>query len=128
MTKSEPLKLYYLDHPFWRAECVRLCLSMGGVPFEDVRMGWRDLEATGAITFGTLPALEVPGKGVIAQTQAIAAYCGKLSGFYPSDAFLAAKVDEAIDGLTDATDLVTDTMSERDPNRKMQWRRYLILE
>merc|ERR1711918_22501 len=31
------LTLYYGDMPFWRAECVRMCLFVGGVPFEDHR-------------------------------------------------------------------------------------------
>ncbi|CAE7354245.1 GST1 [Symbiodinium sp. CCMP2456] len=135
------LKLIYLDHHYWRAECARLALFMAGVPFEDARMGYEGMYASGALTFGTFPALVVPGKGVLNQTQAIARYVGHLTGMYPSDPFLAAKCDEAIDGLTDVSDLVTDTMQElcgqgfkrrfatafeRDPKRKMAWRAALV--
>merc|ERR1711924_356236 len=57
---------------------------------------------------------------------AMASYVGKLTGYYPDDVFDQAKCDEVIDGLTDVADLVTDTMQERDPNRKIQWRQHLI--
>uniref|UniRef100_A0A7S4R6U5 GST N-terminal domain-containing protein n=1 Tax=Alexandrium monilatum TaxID=311494 RepID=A0A7S4R6U5_9DINO len=120
------LKLIYLDHHYWRAECVRLALYLGDVPFEDARMSYEEMYGSGALHFGTFPALVVGGKGVLNQTQAIAAYAGKLTGFYPKDPFLQAKADEAIDGLTDISDLVTDTMQERDPQRKIQWRQHLI--
>ena len=35
---------------------------------------------SGALTFGTFPALVVAGKGVLNQTQAIARYVGHLTG------------------------------------------------
>jgi len=115
------LRLWYLDHPFWRAECVRMSLHIAGVPFEDKRVGYNELYGSGMLTFGTFPALEVNGRS-IAQTHAMAAYVGKLTGFYPEDPWLAAKVDEVFGGLTDATDLITSTMGIRDPNRKVQTR------
>lgn len=118
------LRLWYLDHHFWRAECVRLSLFMGGVPFEDKRVGYDELYGSGMLTFGTFPALEVNGRP-IAQTHAMAAFAGKLSGFYPEDPWLQAKVDEVFGGLTDATDLVTGTMQIRDPNKKIQTRQQM---
>jgi len=120
------LKLVYLDHHYWRAECARLALHMAGVPFEDARMGYEDMYDSGALTFGTFPALIVGGKGVINQTQAIARYVGHLTGLYPAEPFLSAKCDEAIDALTDVSELVTATMQERDAKRKIQWRQHLI--
>lgn len=69
---------------------------------------------------------QVSGKGVINQSQAIARYVGELSGLYPRDPFLSAKCDEALDGLSDVSDLITATMQERDPQRKIQWRQALI--
>lgn len=119
------LKLWYLDHHFWRAECVRLCLFMGGVPFEDKRVGYDELYGSGMLTFGTFPALEVNGKP-IAQTHAMAAFCGKLTGYYPEDIWQQAKVDEVFAGLTDVTDLITGTMGIRDPQQKIQARRQMI--
>ena len=107
------LKLIYLDHHYWRAECVRLALHLADVPFEDARMDYEGMYASGALTFGTFPALEIKGKGVINQTQAIARYVGTLTGLYPQDPFLSAKCDEALDALTDVSELVTATMQER---------------
>lgn len=89
-------------------------------------MDYEGMYSSGALTFGTFPALVVGGKGVLNQTQAIARYVGHLTGMYPADPFLAAKCDEAIDGLTDVSDLVTATMQERNPQRKIQWRQALI--
>lgn len=120
------LQLVYLDHHYWRAECARVALHMAGVAFDDCRMDYEGMYASGALTFGTFPALVVPGKGVLNQTQAIARYVGHLTGLYPEDPFLAGKCDEAIDGLTDVSDMVTATMRERDPQRKVQWRKALI--
>ena len=120
------LKLIYLNHHYWRAECIRLALHIAHVPFEDARMTYDEMYSSGALTFGTFPSLVVGGKGVINQTQAIARYVGHLAGLYPGDPFLAAKCDEAIDALTDVSELVTATMQERDMKRKVQWRQHLI--
>jgi len=104
---------------------MRLPLVIRGIPFTDTRVGWEQMHASGMLHFGTCPALEVDGKS-INQTHAAAAYVGKLTGMYPSDPWLAAKVDEAFAGLTDATELVTGTMSIRDPNQKIRTRQQLV--
>ena len=101
------IKLFYGDMPFWRAEVCRLALHLGKVPFEDVRMKTPEERAafkeSGKAPFGQVPIMEVDGK-VIAQTGAIARYCGKQGGFYPrDDDFAAAKIDEIIDTATDIT-------------------------
>ena len=97
------LKLIYIDHHYWRAECTRVACHITDIPLEDARMGYDGMYASGALTFGTFPALVVEGKGVINQTQAIARFVGQLAGLYPADPFLAAKADEAIDALTDVS-------------------------
>merc|ERR1719229_2125384 len=107
------LRLWYLDHHFWRAECVRVCLFMHDVPFEDKRVGYDELYESGTLTFGTFPALEVDGRP-IAQTHAIAVFAGKLAGLYPCDPWMQAKVDEIFAGLSDATNFITGTLSIRD--------------
>jgi len=104
------LRLYYGDMPFWRAEVVRLALFVGDVPFDDVRDQTRaELMAEGKLPFGAVPVLEVDGK-ILSQTQAIAVYCAKLAGLHPDDPWLAAKVDEALGGCTDATGTIGGTM------------------
>ena len=88
------IKLYYGDMPFWRAECLRVALFIGDVPFVDVRDEPRDaLKAAGKMPFGAVPVLEVDGK-ILSQTQAMAAYCGSLTKLRPEDPWLAAKCDE----------------------------------
>ena len=59
------LKLIYLDHHYWRAECSRVALHMANIPFEDARMDYESMYASGALTFGTFPALVAGGNGVI---------------------------------------------------------------
>lgn len=47
---------------------------------------------------------------VLSQTQAMAAYAARLAGLTPTDAWAAARVDEAINGATDVTGTVSATM------------------
>jgi len=104
------IKLYYMAFPFWRAEVSRLALHLGNVPFEDVTdLPFKTpeeraaLRESGKAPFGQLPVLEVDGK-IIAQTGAIARYCGKQGGFYPrNDDLAAAQIDMIIDTATDIT-------------------------
>merc|ERR1711924_569379 len=96
------IKLYYGQLHFWRAECVRMCLFMGDVAFEDVRYDKRSdplfIETVKPkLTFGQTPVMEVDGK-ILSQTAAMAGYAARLAGMMPSDPWLAAKVDEAIHG------------------------------
>ena len=85
------LKFIYGDIPFWRAEVGRLALYFGNIDFEDIRIT-RDeflyLKENGKLLDGTLiPFHQIPCLVVddvsIAQTGAIARFCGKLSGLYP---------------------------------------------
>lgn len=102
-TAPKSIKLYYGDMPFWRAECVRMALFIGGVQFDDVRDKKRDqLKAEGKLPFGATPTLEVDGK-ILSQTQAMASYASALAGMKPADAWGQAKVDEMINALTDCT-------------------------
>ena len=90
------LRLSYFKFPFWRAEVSRIALFLGDVPFENhhpSRDEFKKMKAAGELPFGQLPILLVDGQ-VIAQTGAIARFCGKLSGLYPEDnALHAARVD-----------------------------------
>jgi len=105
------IRIYYGDMPFWRAECVRMSLFLGGVEFDDVRDKKRDaLKAEGKLPFGATPVMEVDGK-MLSQTQAMASYCSKLAGLHPQNDWDAAKVDEAINGCTDVTMTIGKTFS-----------------
>ncbi len=122
------LKLIYPDVPFWRAEMSRLALFIGEIEFEDLRPSREEIakmKTEGILPFGQLPVLQVDGK-TIAQTGAIARFCGKLSGLYPTENdFYAAKVDEVIDLATDITAKIRPALIEKDTEKKMEMRREL---
>jgi len=113
VARPKSIKLFYGDMPFWRAEVVRLSLFAGDVPFEDVRIKFgsdeaKAMKAEGKMTFGAIPVMEVDGK-MLSQTQAMAVYAAKLAGIHPEDPWDAAKVDECINGCTDATVTISAT-------------------
>ncbi len=119
------LRITYFDFPFWRAETARLALHLARIPFEDrrpTREEFRELKASGELPYGQLPILEVDGE-CIAQTPAIARFCGKAAGLYPSDALEAARVDELLHSVEQLTALIAPSMSEKDPVRKAEMRR-----
>lgn len=93
------LKLTYLDIE-GQAEKVRLACVAGGLQFTDVRVKFADWPALKPKTkFGQLPLLEIDGE-TVAQSGAMLAYIGKLSGLYPSSPMAAIRVDEVL-GLSD---------------------------
>ena len=122
------LKLIYPDVPFWRAEMSRMALFIGGIEFEDLRPSREEIakmRTEGIFPFGQFPVLQVDGK-TIAQTGAIARFCGKLSGLYPMENdFYAAKVDEVIDLATDITVKIRPALIEKEPVKRMEMRREL---
>ena len=121
------LQLIYPNIPFWRAEVSRLALHLGGVHFENVhpsREEFRKMKESGSLPFGQVPVLVVDGS-TIAQTGAIARFCGKLSGHYPTDPLQAAMVDQYLDAATDVTTKVSPTMRIKDPGEKLAAREHL---
>jgi glutathione S-transferase len=119
------IKLIYFDFPFWRAEVSRMALHIGGIPFDDVRPTgdeFRAMKNAGVLPYGQLPVLEVDGFR-LGQTVAIARYCGKLSGLYPVDDDLhAARVDELLDTASQITGLLSETMREKDLEKRLALR------
>ena len=122
------LKLMYFDFPFWRAEVSRLALHLGGIPFDDVRPNreaFMAMKRSGELPYGQLPVLDVDGVR-IAQSVAIARFCGQVSGLYPKDNLLAqARVDELLDTCTQLTHMLGSSMSIKDADEKMRARRKL---
>lgn len=121
------LRLIYFDFPFWRAEPSRIALFMGDIPFEDHRPSreeFRRMKSTGELPYGQLPVLDVDGVR-IAQSVAIARYCGKVSGLYPSDALQAARCDELLDTATQITQDLGPSMRSKDPEEKARLRQNL---
>lgn len=127
---TTPLQLYYFDFPFWRAEISRIALHASGQPFDDVRLKrdeFRALKASGELPFGQVPVLKV-GDTFIAQTGAIARYCGRLAGLYPQDALMQAQVDQVIDAISDITLHIGRSMRISDPDEKLTARALLAKE
>ena len=125
------ITLTYFDFPFWRAEVSRIALHIGGIAFDDrrpTREAFRAMKVSGELPYGQLPVLEVDGV-TIAQTGAIARFCGKLSGLYPtSDHVAAARIDELVEAANEVTLAVSPTMRERDPERRASMRAALATE
>jgi prostaglandin-H2 D-isomerase / glutathione transferase len=95
------LKLTYFDFHGGRGEPARLALSIGGIPFEDDRVSTSEWPSRKVNTpFGALPVLEVDGE-VMAQSNAITRYVGKLADLYPADPWQAALCDEVMEAVED---------------------------
>lgn len=89
MTKP---KLTYFDAPISRGEECRLALFCAGVEFEDNRIKretWAELKPK--TPFGSLPTLELEGKPVLAQSNALLALIGRRHGLHPKDDVEAAR-------------------------------------
>lgn len=128
--KDAALTVVYGDSHFWRAEAVRIALSIGGKSFEDKRLPrdeFKKLQESKdpMLPFGQIPVLLVDGKP-LAQTGAICSYVGRNTGLYPlGDDFACAKVDELIAFATDITGLFGPSMRETDETKKMEMRKEL---
>jgi glutathione S-transferase len=114
------LKLTYFDFHGGRGEPARLALSMGGIAFEDDRVPFADWERRKEGTpFGALPVLEVDGQ-VVAQSNTINRYVGKLADLYPSDPWQAALCDEAMEAVEDITNKISATLFLPEEEKKAQ--------
>jgi glutathione S-transferase len=104
------LKLSYFDFDGGRGEPARLALHIGGIPFEDHRINPKEWpEHRGQMPFLALPILDVDGK-IVAQSNSITRYVGKLAGLYPEDALQALLCDEAMDAAEDIGSRIANTM------------------
>jgi glutathione S-transferase len=114
------LKLTYFDFHGGRGEPARIALSMGGIPFEDERVKGTDWERRKPGTpFGALPLLEKDGE-ILAQSNAINRYVGRLTNLYPSDPWQAALCDEIMEAVEDITSKIAATMFLSDEQKKAQ--------
>ena len=107
MTK---LKLTYFDFDGGRGEPARLALHIGSIPFEDERISPKEWpQFRDRTPFQALPTLEVDGK-VVAQSNSINRYVGKLAGLYPKDNWQALLCDEVMDAAEDIGTRIANTM------------------
>ncbi|KXZ41057.1 hypothetical protein GPECTOR_881g129 [Gonium pectorale] len=102
-------KIHYFAAPA-RAEVARLCLSIGGIAYEDINYTQATFpEAKPRMPFGQVPVLELPDGRMLAQSGAIDRYVAKLAGLYPADPLDAAYADQLVFQLADFMELFTPT-------------------
>jgi glutathione S-transferase len=105
------LILTYFDFDGGRGEAARLVMHLGGIAFEDKRIAGKDWPTLrDKMPFQAMPVLEVDGK-MIAQSNTINRYLGKLAGLYPKDDWQAALVDEVMDAVEDISTRIGNTMA-----------------
>ena len=131
---SMKIILYYFSIPFWRAEVSRISLFINNIEFIDYRISedeYKKFKQNGKLPngmiapFRQLPVLEVDNK-IIAQTGAIARFCGKISGMYPiKDNFKAAKIDQIIEAAQDINYIISLSGRDKDLSRKLKARKRL---
>lgn len=120
------LKLIYFDFHGGRGEPARLALHIGGVEFEDQRVMFADWPAIKPqMPYQALPVLEVDGK-LLAQSNSINRFFGKLAGLYPGDPWQAGLCDEIMDAVEDSTQLLVATFSIESENEKKAARQALV--
>jgi len=114
------LKLTYFDFHGGRGEPARLALAIGGIGFEDDRVAFADWGRRKAnAPFGGLPLLEVDGE-IIAQSNGINRYVGKLAGLYPADPWQAALCDEVMDAVEEIGGKIEATFELPEEQKKTQ--------
>ena len=112
------LKLTYFDFDGGRGEPPRLALYIAGIAFEDQRVAGKDWPAFRDKTpFFALPTLEVDGH-VVAQSNSINRYVGKLSGLYPRDDWQALLCDELMDAAEDISTEIGQTIDLAEDAKK----------
>jgi glutathione S-transferase len=115
--------LTYFDAPVSRGEECRLALHLAGVDFEDHRLKreeWAALKPT--TPFGSLPLYQVPGKPVLAQSNAILVYVGRGHGLHPKDDFEAARHEAMLAYVEEMRGHVGPTLRIADEEQKKRAR------
>ncbi|TMW67055.1 hypothetical protein Poli38472_012171 [Pythium oligandrum] len=125
MSQYPQLMLTYFNAAA-RADYIRLAFFIGNVPFEDYRMS-RDKfpSVQSSFPYGQLPVLEVDGE-VIAHSQGILRYAGRLTGMYPvNDPVAALKIDEIMGTMDEMVEKMGPSFEEQDPEKKKALREEL---
>ena len=119
MTDFPKITVTYFDIAASRGEECRLALHVAGVPFHDNRIGfaqWAELKPN--TPFGSLPTLEIEGRGILAQSNAILTFIGRAHDLHPRDNWEAAKHEALMCAVEDLRGHVSPTMRIKDEAEK----------
>lgn len=114
-------KLTLTYFPFGgKAEPIRLAAAVGGIPFTNKVLTFPEFaQARKSFPFGQVPILQVDmlddegnikETSIVTQSDGILRYFGKLAKLYPTNEFLAMKVDEFLCILEDLSSSITMTI------------------
>jgi glutathione S-transferase len=122
------VKVTYFDIAGSRGEEVRLALVLAGVAFDDERID-RDTFARikSELPFPHLPVLEIRGKGVFGQTNAILRLIGRQHGLYPEDPFEASRHDALMEAVEELRARISPSMHMKDDAEKRVARQELAV-
>uniref|UniRef100_K3W6R0 GST N-terminal domain-containing protein n=1 Tax=Globisporangium ultimum (strain ATCC 200006 / CBS 805.95 / DAOM BR144) TaxID=431595 RepID=K3W6R0_GLOUD len=128
------LKLSYFAHG-GLAEAIRLAFFLGDVPFDDERLTEQEFAVRKAeLPYGQVPVLEISspngGSGevaVVAQSQALLRFAGRIAKMYPSsnNPVAALQVDELLNTLDELRIAMEASTFENDMETKKQMREEL---
>ena len=122
-------KVTYFDFAGSRGEEVRLALVLAGVAFDDNRVKDDDFARIKSdFPFGSLPAFEVPGHGVIVETNAILRLIGRLHHLHPDDPWDAARHDGVLDSCEELRQRLSATSRLTDPAQRKAARQALAAD
>ena len=117
------VKLSYFDFSGGRGEACRLALFLGGVDFVDDRVKFEDWnEKKPSAPYGAMPILEIEGKGILAQSNAILGLIGSKHSLLPEDFFEAAKHHAVLNAVEELDLRIGLTMSMQDEELKKKTR------
>jgi glutathione S-transferase len=119
MTDSPKITLTYFDIAASRGEECRLALHAAGVAFHDNRIAREQwLELKPKTPFGSLPTLEIEGRGTLAQSNAILTFIGRSHDLHPRDNWEAARHEALMCAVEDLRAQVVPTMRMTDEDAK----------
>lgn len=119
MSNSPKITLTYFDIAASRGEECRLALHTAGVEFHDNRINFEQWAALKPTTpFGSLPTLEIEGRGILAHSNAILTFIGRSHDLHPRDLWEAARHEALMCSVEEMRGQVSPTMRIKDPEEK----------
>ena len=120
------VKLIYFDFDGGRGEDCRLALTIAGVDFVDERISFGQWSAVKPNTpFGSVPVLEIEGKGKLGQSNAILSFIGRGHDLHPKDSWEAAQHEAIMAAAEELRTEVGATLRLKDADEKRRIREEL---